>query len=610
MDGVQYNIALLETIGRTPGPAAERALMQMLECTTGPTQAAVLRQLLSRGGEAVVSHAGRLIAILDEPARKMLIASPAMLEPIVRVGINSSNPAIRQELTDLLGKAGTPSSAYLLARAANDQAVPVRRRAAKALLQLVRDNRDDASAVARHLAPAVVSVMRNYKGHQSADSLRSAIVLGRRCPKELLEYLDAPANRLSGPLMQAMKSLRGGEVGEFVFAALAYPLIGRTAAAFIAQADWPTLAALGADGHWLAIKHVREMCEGIHNLRAVTDDPAGLADLPAGVQGPVLRLIMACGISVKLKEALFSIALAGEAQTARTAMSLLLASRLDTADLVLMGLHCRCSLVRAVAVSRIMACGADANVTEHLLEVLPALGDADQNILGQYLAAVSFQRYWQVYKKLDPEIRKRAGMALLKLDGRVADHLAGRLIGRDVNGQLQATQMVQQLNLAGRFSESLARLARQGHKVVRSAAAMTLGDVDDFNAARTLARCLDDEDPRVQANSVEALAKRGGEASAVLDKADSPHNRVRANAVHWLINADHEQGPMALAAMLTDRRPMHRISALWVVKDLEYAPAVTLLHQLATLDPDTKVRARAATIAQQIRQGQTMESAS
>ena len=288
-------------------------------------------------------------------------------------------------------------------------------------------------------------------------------------------------------------------------------------------------------------------------------------------------------------------------------MSLLLASRLDTAELVLMGLHCRSGDVRAIAIARIMSGGADANITEHLLDVLPSLGEVDQNMVGQYLAAVSFQRYWHSYKKLSPEIRRQAGMALLKLDGRVADHLAGRLAGRDVNGQLQATQMVQQLDLANRFGESLVNLARRGHKVVRSAAAMTLGDVDDYAAASTLARCLDDEDPRVQANAVEALAKKQGQASAVLDKADSPHNRVRGNAIHWLINAGHEQGPMALAAMLTDRRPMHRISALWVVKDLEYAQAITILQQLAATDSDAKVRARAATIAQQLTKDHNVE---
>ena len=68
-------------------------------------------------------------------------------------------------------------------------------------------------------------------------------------------------------------------------------------------------------------------------------------------------------------------------------------------------------------------------------------------------------------------------------------------------------------------------------------------------------------------------------------------------------------GPLALATMLTDSRPAHRISALWVARTLRYAPAADLLNRLATGDPDPKVRARAATALAELQEAATQGAA-
>jgi HEAT repeat protein len=137
---------------------------------------------------------------------------------------------------------------------------------------------------------------------------------------------------------------------------------------------------------------------------------------------------------------------------------------------------------------------------------------------------------------------------------------------------------------------------------------MALADVKTFDARSTLARCLHDDDERVQANAVEALAAGGGAASIVADKMDSAHNRTRANAIKWLLEAGHPAGPKALTAMLTDTRAAHRLSALWVVKMLRYAGASTVLDQLAIRDTDAKVRARAASVRRLLDMPQTQEA--
>jgi HEAT repeat protein len=319
-------------------------------------------------------------------------------------------------------------------------------------------------------------------------------------------------------------------------------------------------------------------------------------------------MAMATGIARKFKDMLLALALSGEAALAQAALPILLSERADAPELLLMALHSRSSQVQSLAAAKIVSGGPDSQLMGHLLEVLPNLEEPVHSMISEYLGAGGFDRYWRNYNRLDGEVRQQAGAALQKLDGRLADHLAARLFSPEVSEQLQAVQMVRQLGMVDRFGNTLCQLARHAGRTIRSAAAMALADVKTFDARSTLARCLHDDDERVQANAVEALAAGGGAASIVADKMDSAHNRTRANAIKWLLEAGHPAGPKALTAMLTDTRAAHRLSALWVVKMLRYAGASTVLDQLAIRDTDAKVRARAASVRRLLDMPQTQEA--
>ena len=598
MDDAPFNRELLELLARAEGPTAQRALIQALQATKGPLQAAVLAQLLGRDQQEVWARVAGLLPALHDPARQLLRDDVALLEPLARVGLSSEDPSVRLNVVGLLAKGMYASCAYLLSGGVNDSVALVRNRAAEALLALVRKYLHDGQAMAEYLAPAVAATMRNYRVHECREVMQSAVALGFRCPEEILVQLDRPANRLTGTLMGVLRTMDPAEAAEFVLSSLRFGLVGQTAKSYICQADWTALAQLGAHEHWLALRPIAEALAGIRHLRIVAEDPAGIGELSAEVQGGALRLVMACGISAKLRQTLLGVALSGEASLARAALPLVFTVGKDPVELLLMALHGPHKDVRSVAAARIIAGGVDVNLTEHLLESLSRLDEPVRTMVGQFLAADNFQRYWRSYKRLDGPVRVAAGKALLKLDRRVVDLLAGRLVGRDVNDQLQAVQMSRQMKISGRFANSLCRLACRAPAMVRSAAAAALGEVEGFDSCSTLARCLGDADPRVQANAVEALANLGADPSAALDKINSPHNRVRANVVLWLLKRQHPQGPMALAAMLTDSLPAHRISALWVVRTLAYAPATALLRRLATGDSETRIRARAASTLQ------------
>lgn len=595
MDGIAFNAALLELLGRTDGPAAQRALTECLEAAEGDFQAAVLRTMLARPGGEMAGRVARLAGRLGPPARRALTSDAALLEPVARLGLKDADPTIRLNIIDLLAEAAQPCCAYLLAGAVSDAASLIRDRAAAALLALTRRFRGQP-ALAEHIAPAVSQAMRSFPLHRSQNVLQAAVLLGQDCPADLLTQLNLPANQLSGPLTEALNALAAEDVAAFVLRSLGGRVVGAVGRAYIAGAEWATLGAWTGQEHWLALSGVRTALRGIGRLRAVAEDPAGLTELPAAQQPGALRLAMACGLDEPAQDTLLSLALMGEPATARAAMPFVLNGSPHFVELILMALHCPCPDVQSVAAAKMFAGGADRNLTEHLLEALPAMTDGVRGAVSQFLAADAFERYWKSYRKLGPSVRQSAGRALLKLDRKVADLIAGRLTGRDGVEQLQAAQMVRQLHMAEQFQDALRHLARHADKLVRATATTALGDCRGFQARSTLAGCLDDPDSRVQANAVEALAKAGADASCVRDKLLSEHNRVRANAIKWLLETSDAEAEMALASMLTDNRPAHRISALWVVKTLGHAAAGPILDRLAVSDAAPKVRARAATI--------------
>jgi hypothetical protein len=596
MDGTRYNPALLELLGKTPGNAALRALTWAMECGQGGLQAAVLRHLLGRADEEIRRHVAAMLPALHEEARKMLGDEPSLLEPVARVGFSSEDPAVRLGVLELLGEACQPALAYLLASGVNDATEPARKTAGQGLCQVVRRFAHDAEIVAAHLRPSVSAAMSTFRVHQAPEVLQAVILLGFQCPAEVFEQLNDPVNHMVPRLSAAVKALEVAETAPFVLSCLQYETLSHAGRALIARCDWPALGQIGRHEHWLSLKGVAGALKGIRNLRAVAEDPNGLTELPSDLQAGALRLAMACGIARKLKDMLLALALSGEATLAQAALPIVFAERGDSPQLLLMALHSRNAQVQSVAAAKIMSDGADTQLMHHLMDVMPSLEEPVRTLVSQFLGAGGFERYWQNYKRLDQDLRQRAGAALQKLDVHLVDHLAGRLVGRDVSDQLQAVQMVWQLRLVDRFGDTLCQLARYANRTVRAAAVMALRDLKSFDARSTLARCLHDEDDRVQANAIEALAAQGGDASIVLDKIDSPHCRTRANTIKWLLQARHGRGPKAMSSMLTDPRSAHRLSALWVVKVLRYAPAMPLLEQMSLRDAEAKVRARAAGI--------------
>jgi hypothetical protein len=80
----------------------------------------------------------------------------------------------------------------------------------------------------------------------------------------------------------------------------------------------------------------------------------------------------------------------------------------------------------------------------------------------------------------------------------------------------------------------------------------------------------------------------------VLAMLNSRHSRERANAIKAIGSFDFNTAKECLSRMLPDSSPLHRMSALWVVGQLNLIEVLRQVSNISRRDPNLRVRSRAA----------------
>jgi HEAT repeat protein len=175
--------------------------------------------------------------------------------------------------------------------------------------------------------------------------------------------------------------------------------------------------------------------------------------------------------------------------------------------------------------------------------------------------------------------------------------LQRRLADGPVEQRVKAMQMAQELGVAEALRQPLLQLAADVNPRLRSKAVSVLGDVETVPAELLVDRLLNDADPRVRSNTIEALEARAGRAVGaqfVLVLAqrarESESNRERANAVKALHTMRVATATTQLLAMLRDDRPEHRVSALWALRQMGWWQLLNEVGRLAKEDSNLRVR--------------------
>ncbi len=209
----------------------------------------------------------------------------------------------------------------------------------------------------------------------------------------------------------------------------------------------------------------------------------------------------------------------------------------------------------------------------------------------------------------------------------------------DAQTRIRAVRLVRHLRVCDRFENAILAIAENSEGSSGRATATAVAALGDLQSPASIAVVqarLGDSDRRVRANAVEAVARqsRAGDL-AVADPAvygllielkDDGDPRVRANALRALLGrppsgsgSDGIAGRIyeptavgALADMLTDPRPEHRLSAAWLAGRVlpfhgrvrlgkKFAELATRIGEIASSDGDENVRRRAGQCAEALK---------
>jgi hypothetical protein len=210
---------------------------------------------------------------------------------------------------------------------------------------------------------------------------------------------------------------------------------------------------------------------------------------------------------------------------------------------------------------------------------------------------------WQHFDRLHPVWARSGGPYALKYIPGFLTHIQIKLLSPQAPDRLRALKLVTVLHLPSTFQKDIYNLANDPAPDVRAAAMTALGHIGDATSRRILERGLGDDDPAVQAASVDAFdligaARRASEL--ILAKTESDHPEVRAAAVRTLLKHQIHEAVAALLKMLKDPRTAHRCAGLWVVDHLRLVSALFRVREMETTDPDPRIARIAQHVAKRL----------
>ncbi len=228
-----------------------------------------------------------------------------------------------------------------------------------------------------------------------------------------------------------------------------------------------------------------------------------------------------------------------------------------------------------------------------LLRLMTGAPESVRRVVARAIGHVGFDQFWQRFDRLDPAARRHAGRAMLKLLPDAMQRLARRLGADPAEQRIKAMQIVQELRLGEQLHGAVVPLCQHPSARVRSKAVSVLGEMPASAATGALLdRVVNDPDPRVRANAIEVMeTARGGEYVPLLAaRVRSPHGRERANAIKAMHRLRAPGAPAALAQMLRDGRPEHRISAMWTLRRTGSWALLGEVGRIAKNDANHRVR--------------------
>lgn len=608
----------------------------------------LVQVLLARG-----QRAGRVALVkafdrLGEDTQEKLLAQPRELfGPLAEAMKDSEGPA-RLNAIEIVRRSGNPRLAYLLAEAMIDARPEVRDLAGNSLLEAVRKYRQrsetccvDAVEEAQDseaMRKAVDAALKQFRTHKHLAALLAALIFERQHDAPMWSYFLDPHDDLTKAASAILRNpppVVGASLATGLLLALGTALKPAAMAGLAGTEDLEIASAFARESYRLLDPVLREVAQGIGTVKALAllwkfapPDSESWTHWfhlvnAAGLQ-PVDRLFWLKRLLERADSGLESrggevgwklcviqvIAEVGLPESGR-----ILARAADDADERVARVATRFLMSRRhpewrslldtiqtthASVRRMLGAISGEGRTSALSSVMAsaaavAAGDADDGSIEP-----SFSKVWNEYPRMPPAVQGTAARASAEMDPAFAEELKAKLAHPQPGEIAQALKVLNTLPSVTPFRGQIIALCGHPDTRIAAIAVKLIGKLADPKLKDLLEAAAQHADPRVRANAIESMEELHVTQTSrqVLAMLNSRFNRERANAIKAISAYDFNTARECLVRMLADPNPLHRVSALWVVEQLQL-PA--LFRQVATAgrrDPNARVRKRAADLVE------------
>jgi len=612
---------IYKLLAATNNLAADGALAAALPQSSGVSRRVVVETLLERGRPGGLTALVARFQDLDESLRSLVLKHGDTLPETIRRCVDSNSVEQRVNAIELIQALGETGLAYLLSTALTRSCARTRTAAATTLLSLTRstielresastpEDRRAAQMRLAQMADATKSTLDNWPAHFRNEVLTASILLCDGVEKTLFSRVSSARSHLAGALNDAVRANTDPAVAGYALRALANAELRAVAAGAIAsRADQPFVARLMEDAWVTYDAEVAKACAWIKALPWVTQSEGWLLSLRGRAASRAVRLIALSGLRPEERWSAFRrMVLDGSPDIQEAALCQVIG--LNTSEAV--------QLLRRVAGRR-----GDplSRIASHELFRRDPEGDQDRSpkppretnpppvAAGEAPARPSsaeFEAFWDGFQSMDDHERHTEGRRLGALLPNFAKLVGNKLVDGAGDDRLQGLVLIRAVGLTADFEDRIYALSHDPDARVRSTAVAMLSQIEGATALRILRQALNDPDGRVKANAVEGLAasKLTDETETLARALSDANNRVQANAIKALLQRKVREAAVALLNMLRHPSSAHRISGLWVVDQLRLIALEPRARQLATIDPDPRVRERADQVLRDVQAG-------
>jgi HEAT repeat protein len=453
---------------------------------------------------------------------------------------------------------------------------------------------------------AVARAINLHRGRHSQDLLRAALLLADWAGSKTLAILQTARHGGQSAMLRRLQQPPASEhVEAFLLAGARGSLRAHFASVFSRIDEAPVLDAMLRRTYWLKDQQLQTSMHQVN--RGMWWDLGELArDLERrnAVEGSLIgQWLAVSGIHDVEQDERLALLLDHASKAAEAAPQASLAARLRLLRIAMQ--RKRGASVRLIRTmlsdpdERIVRMAAreivrrrPADFENMLLKLMAGAPASVRAVIGRAIGQAGFENYWQRFDKLDKATRQQAGKAMLKLLPDAQQRLQRRALSGPPEQRVKAMQIAQELGIAEGLQHILGQLCADPSARVRSKATAVLGQIPGASTGPLIDRLMNDADARVRANAIEVLENRPDQqvVQTLAERALAANGRERGNAIKALCRMKVGTASKQLLTMLRDERPEHRISALWVLRQIGWWQLINEVGQLAKADGNMRVR--------------------